>query len=274
MNSFWLHPALILILGALLLPLVPARIKKAYLVLIPALVFVRTLNLSLGVFGHVQFLDWGLVFGRVDKLSLVFGYIMSLMCILGTLYGLHVKENAQHMAAWIYVAGSIGAIYAGDFITLFLFWEVMAFSSVFLIWFRRRPESLGAGLRYLLVHVAGGLALLGGMVLHCRTTGSWSFDALDVHHPTAAIYLILIGFILNAAVPPFHAAWATPVIHDTRSGLRINANCQVVDINGEVAPGLCCGGESVVGFSQPGLARAACQGYIAGRNAAVEPAKR
>src|SRR5579859_1145036 len=159
MNSFWLHPSLILILGALLLPLVPARLKKPYLLLIPLLVFVRTLNLGSGVFGHVQFLDWGLVFGRVDKLSLVFGYIMSLMCILGTLYGLHVKENAQHIAAWVYVAGSIGAIYAGDFITLFLFWEVMAFSSVFLIWFRRRPESLTAGLRYLLVHVAGGLAL-------------------------------------------------------------------------------------------------------------------
>jgi multicomponent Na+:H+ antiporter subunit D len=205
MNSFWLHPSLILILGALLLPLVPARLKKPYLLLIPLLVFVRTLNLSVGVFGHVQFLDWGLVFGRVDKLSLVFGYIMSLMCILGTLYGLHVKENAQHIAAWIYVAGSIGAIYAGDFITLFLFWEVMAFSSVFLVWFRRRPESLSAGLRYLLVHVAGGLALLAGMVIHCRTTGSWAFDAVDVHHPTVAIYLILIGFMLNAAVPPLHA---------------------------------------------------------------------
>jgi multicomponent Na+:H+ antiporter subunit D len=205
MSSFWIHPSLILIAGALLLPLVPARLKKAYLLLIPGLVFIRTLTLSAGVFGHVQFLDWALVFGRVDKLSLVFGYIMSLMCILGTLYGLHVKENAQHMTAWVYVAGSIGAIYAGDFITLFLFWEVMAFSSVFLIWFRRRPESLSAGLRYLLVHVAGGLALLAGMVLHCRAQGSWSFEALDVHHPTTATYLILIGFILNAAVPPLHA---------------------------------------------------------------------
>jgi multicomponent Na+:H+ antiporter subunit D len=205
MSSYWLHPSLILLLGAALLPLVPAKLKKAYLLLVPVLVFARTLNLSVGSFGHVQFLDWGLVFGRVDKLSLVFGYIMSLMCILGTLYGLHVKENTQHIAAWVYVAGSIGAIYAGDFITLFLFWEVMAFSSVFLIWFRRRAESLSTGLRYLLVHVAGGLALLAGMVLHCRAQGSWSFDALDVHHPTAAIYLILIGFMLNAAVPPLHA---------------------------------------------------------------------
>ena len=138
MNHFWLHPALILILGSLLLPFLPARLKKGYLLLIPVLVFARTLTMTAGSFGHVQFLDWELVFGRVDRLSLVFGYIMSLMCILGTLYGMHVKEDSQHIAAWFYVAGSIGAIYAGDFITLFLFWELMAFSSVFLIWLDRK----------------------------------------------------------------------------------------------------------------------------------------
>jgi hypothetical protein len=69
------------------------------------------------------------------------------------------------------------------------------------------------------------------------------------------------------ATPPFYAAWATPVIHDTRMGLRINANCQVIDMNGQVIPGLYCGGESAGGFSQHGLARATCQGYIAGRHA-------
>jgi multicomponent Na+:H+ antiporter subunit D len=208
MSSYWLHPGLILIVGALLLPLIPSRLaklKQGYLLLVPLLVFLRTLMLSKGTFGEVQFLDWTLVFGRVDALSLVFGYIMSLMCILGTLYGLHVKEDAQHIAAWFYVAGSIGAIYAGDYITLFLFWELMAFSSVFLIWFRGRRESLPAGLRYLLVHVAGGLSLLAGMVWHCKTQGSWAFGALDVHHATPATYLILAGFLLNAAVPPLHA---------------------------------------------------------------------
>jgi succinate dehydrogenase/fumarate reductase flavoprotein subunit len=70
------------------------------------------------------------------------------------------------------------------------------------------------------------------------------------------------------ANPPFYAAWATPVVHDTRAGLRINAKCQVVDMAGAIIPGLYCGGESAGGFSQHGLARAACQGYIAG-NAAV-----
>ncbi len=70
--------------------------------------------------------------------------------------------------------------------------------------------------------------------------------------------------------PPFHAAWATPVIHDTRAGLRINARCQVIDMDGEVIPGLYCGGESAGGFSMHGLPRAICQGFIAGRNAVTE----
>ena len=162
MSNLWVHPSLILILGSLLIPLVPARLKRAYLLLIPILVFARIVAMSKGTFGEVAFLNWTLVFGRVDALSSVFGYIMSLMCIIGTLYGLHVKDDAQHFAAWFYVAGSIGCIYAGDFLTLFLFWELMAFSSVFLIWFRRRRESLGAGYRYLLVHIAGAAAGKGG----------------------------------------------------------------------------------------------------------------
>jgi succinate dehydrogenase/fumarate reductase flavoprotein subunit len=74
------------------------------------------------------------------------------------------------------------------------------------------------------------------------------------------------------ARPPFHAAWATPVVHDTRAGLRINAKCQVQDMNGQVIPGLYCGGESAGGFSEHGLARATCQGCIAGRNGAAEKA--
>ena len=71
------------------------------------------------------------------------------------------------------------------------------------------------------------------------------------------------------ARPPFYAAWATPAIHDTRAGLRIDANCRVMDMNGQVIPGLYCGGESAGGFSLHGLARATCQGYIAGHHAVL-----
>ena len=72
------------------------------------------------------------------------------------------------------------------------------------------------------------------------------------------------------AKPPFYAAWATPVLHDTRAGLRINARCQVLDLNSAIIPGLYCGGESAGGFSLHGLPRAICQGFIAGRHAAAE----
>lgn len=76
--------------------------------------------------------------------------------------------------------------------------------------------------------------------------------------------------LYKIAKAPFYAAWATPVIHDTRAGLRINAKCQVVDMNGAVIPNLYCGGESAGGFSMHGLARCLCQGYIAGHQAHAE----
>jgi multicomponent Na+:H+ antiporter subunit D len=213
MNNPWIHPSLILIGGALLLPLIPKRAKRTFLLAIPLLTFFAVLlsgaialaDAPAGPHGVVQFARWSLIFGRVDGLSMVFAIIMSAMCFIGTLYGLHVEEDAQHSASWVYVAGSLGAIFAGDLLTLFLFWEVMAFSSVFLIWFRREPESTAAGFRYLLVHIAGGLALLAGLVLHIKATGSTAFGEFDIYHMSVAEYLILIGFLLNAAVPPLHA---------------------------------------------------------------------
>ena len=60
------------------------------------------------------------------------------------------------------------------------------------------------------------------------------------------------------------------MVHDTRTGLRINAQCQVMDMQGQVIPGLYCGGESAGGFNQHGLGRCTTQGYIAGKNAAAE----
>lgn len=205
MNNLWIHPALLFFVGAPILLFLPERLRKAWLLIVPGLVFLRTLYLSNGTFGEVAFLDWTLIFGRVDKLSLIFGHIMALMAIIGTLYGLHVKRVVEHIAAWIYVGGSLGAIYAGDLLTLFLFWELMALSSVFLIWFRGRDESLGAGYRYLLVHMAGGVLLLAGILMHYQVTNSLAFITFDVQTPSWAMYLIMMGFLINAAVPPLHA---------------------------------------------------------------------
>ncbi len=212
MNNLWIHPSLILICGAILLPLIPKALKKAALLFFPLAAFAAVLSM-LGqpdaLHGQFQFLDWTLTFGRVDKLALVFAVIMSGMACIGTLYGLHVEEDAQHSASWIYVSGSLGAIFAGDLFVLFLFWEVMAFASVFLVWFRRTPESTRAGYRYLLVHVAGGLSLLAGIILwtHGKGPEAIAFDnfvKLGAAYSPAGLF-ILVGIIVNAAVPPFQA---------------------------------------------------------------------
>lgn len=206
MTDLWMHPALTLLLGAALVPFLRGRARSVLLVTVPVLAFLQVLAMEPGIYASVSFLDRELVFGRVDRLSQVFGHIMTLMCILGSLYALHVRNPAEHAAAWTYVAGSLGVIYAGDYLVLFLFWELMAFSSVFLIWLRREPGSPGAGYRYLLVHVAGGAALLGGIILRWQATGGdLTFTGLDVTNPDLSAWLILAGFLLNAAVPPLHA---------------------------------------------------------------------
>ncbi len=204
MSDIWIHPSAILIVGAVLALLVRGRARTAVLLAVPMLAFARVAAMDYGMHGSVRFLDWTMVFGRVDRLSQVFGYIMTLMAVLGSLYALHVKNPREHAAAWCYVAGSLGVIYAGDYLTLFLFWELMAFSSVFLIWMRGRKRSAGAGYRYLLVHTAGGLCLLAGIILRYQATHSLAFELVDVLNPDLSSWLIMIGFILNAAVPPLH----------------------------------------------------------------------
>ena len=207
-NSFFIHPALIMIVGALLLPIIRAPFRSPYIMLVPILTFLDVIFLcwTPGTYGTFTFMgDWQLIFGRVDSLSMVFAFIMSLMAILGTLYSLHVKSNGQHIAAWSYVAGSLGVIYCGDYLVLFLFWELMAFASVFLIWFNTDKGSLAAGFRYLLVHTVGGVILLLGFVLRYKTTGDLSFVQLDQSHADLSTWLILAGLMLNAAVVPLHS---------------------------------------------------------------------
>ena len=202
----WFHPSLILLAGGLLLPFFKGMPRKFILLMVPTLVFINVWQFTPhGTMGVLQFMDWELTFGRVDRLSQVFAYIMSLMCIIGTLYSLHVEDDLQHIAAWFYVAGSLGVIYAGDYLVLFLFWELMAFASVFLVWFRKSKNSTQVGFRYLLIHTLGGLILLGGFMLRYQAVGDLTFDHLDISNPQLYTYLILIGFLLNAAVPPLHS---------------------------------------------------------------------
>ncbi len=202
----WVHPSFVLILGALLIPAFAGRWRQAYLLLLPAAALAVTLSVPHGTFGTFQVLGMDLTVGRVDALSLVFAYVFGVMLVIGTIYALHLEEALQHVAAFIYAGSALGVVFAGDLITLYVFWEAMAFSSVLLIWCRRDPASWGAGWRYVLVHAAGGVVLLAGIVLYYNETNSIQFGAIQNVGP--AFYLILIGFMINAAVPPLHA-WLT-----------------------------------------------------------------
>ncbi|MFV0437979.1 MAG: Na(+)/H(+) antiporter subunit D [Desulfopila sp.] len=208
MTTSFIHPALILIVGAVLLPLFKDPFRKPYLALVPILTFgdVIYLGMHQGVYGVIQFMgDWTITFGRIDGLSFVFAFIMALMAIIGTIYSLHVDNQWHHMAAWFYVAGSLGTILAGDYLVLFLFWEMMAFASTFLVWFNKESGALAAGFRYLLVHTFGGLVLLMGFVLRYQATGDLSFVHMNPDHMQLYSWLIMIGLMLNAAVVPLHS---------------------------------------------------------------------
>ena len=211
-NIQFLHPSVFYILGGLFIPFLKGRVKQGYMLFVTLLAFFAVVNLPYGAFGVYEFLSWKLTFLEVDKLSKVFAYIFTIMGVIGVIYSIHVKNDGEHFSAFYYVGGSLGVTFAGDFLTLFLFWEMMAFSSVFLIWFRKSKSSLDSGFRYLLWHVAGGLILLAGIMLQYSVSGDLSVKYLPFHGwwPTdlqsLASFLIVIGFIVNAAVPPF-GAW-------------------------------------------------------------------
>ena len=206
MSPEWVHPGLVLIAGAWLVPLLKGAAKRGVMILVPAVALIDCLLLQPGTYGVVRFVGQDLTFGRVDRLSLVFAYVFALMALVGMVYALHVKDDAQHVSALTYAGSALGITFAGDFLTLFLFWELAAVSAVFLVWLRRERNAVAAGFRYLLVHLFGGLCLLGGIVLYWSQSGSLAFGDMSAHAGTAAFALILAAFLLNAAVPPL-GAW-------------------------------------------------------------------
>lgn len=198
-------PAVILVVGALLLPAIPRRARPAAFVALPALVAAVLLALPSGTALAIPFLDYELVPLRVDRLSLAFAIVFTLITFLGGVYSFQIEDTAQRVAILLYAGSALGVVFAGDLLTLFVFWELMALSSAYLVLARRTPQARRAGVRYLFVHLFGGSVLLAGILLHVAETGSLAFDRLE---GGVAAYLILFAFALNAAVPLLHA-WLT-----------------------------------------------------------------
>ena len=197
-----LPPGLIIILGALLVPLFRGRAQALYMLALPVVSLVQVLGLPHGEFGQVSFLSYMLTTIRVDPLSLVFGIIFHIAAFLSVLYALHVKDSVQHVAGLIYAGSAIGAVFAGDLVSLFVYWELTAVSSAFLIWARRTERSYEAGIRYLIIQVASGLLLLVGVIFHAQKTGDITFGFLGLDGLGAQ--LIFVAFGIKCAFPLLH----------------------------------------------------------------------
>jgi multicomponent Na+:H+ antiporter subunit D len=197
-----LTPGLILVFGGCIVPLLPARLRPLVMIVLPLVAFAHLITLPLGEFGRVDLMGLPLVTLRVDKLSLLFGYVFLLAAFLGGLYALHVRDTVQQSAGLIYAGSALGAVFAGDLVTLFLFWEGIAIASGFLIWAARNERAYCAGMRYLVVQIGSGLLLLAGVLIHYRQTGSLAFGAIGITSPGAI--LIFLAFGIKCAFPLLH----------------------------------------------------------------------
>ncbi|WP_394393814.1 Na(+)/H(+) antiporter subunit D [Shewanella woodyi] len=201
-----LPPFVLFLIGGLIAATTRGKLRGALMIAIPVISGLHLWTVPEGVHLQLMFLDYQLVPYRADKLSLMFGYIFHIAAFIAIIYSLHVKDTVQQVAAMLYAGSAIGAVFAGDLLTLFVFWELLAFTSVFLIWARRTPQAYSAGMRYLIMQVLSGVILLVGALFYIADTGSISFDFIGLEG--IAGWLIFIAFGIKCAFPFAHT-WLT-----------------------------------------------------------------
>ena len=204
-TSSFIHPTVGFYALALVLPFLYGKAWKWLLLIPPIIAIYSVMTIAPGSYGEMQYLGQKLMMGRVDKLSLIFAQVFAVMSLIGMVYALHVEDKLQHIMACVYVGGAFGCTFAGDFLTLFIFWELMSIGSTFLIWLSRNERATRAGYRYFLYHTIGGLFLLIGLLMRYKAVGSFAFDAVAPTHMMSYDWMILLGFCVNAAVVPMHA---------------------------------------------------------------------
>ena len=195
-------PGLLLITGALLVPFLAGKWRKSYMTVLPLAGLWALVGADAGTFYTFSFFTYEIVPVRIDGLSLVFGYIFHIAAALSVIYAWHNDDIVEQVAGLAYAGSGIGALFAGDLITLFVYWEAMAVTSVFLIWTRRTDASYRAGMRYLIIQVGSGVLLLSGAILMAQQTGSIAFEKMTLG--SLATWLILIAFGIKCAFPFLH----------------------------------------------------------------------
>ena len=202
MSDLLLHPAWPLLIAAVLVRVLPRRPGQLLSLIAPVLALAGVLTLTDGTLVTAPLMTFELELLRVDRLTTAFGVVFAVAALLSVIYGLATQPIGERGVALAYAGAAMGVIYAGDLLTLFLFWELKAVTSSFVVLSRRTHRSNRAGMRYLFFHIAGGKLLLGGLIVQYQTTGSLTFTAFE---SGVAGWLVLAAFALSAGVPPLHA---------------------------------------------------------------------
>lgn len=200
MTSF--NPALLFMLGGLLLPLVPVIARRYVVVIVPIVAMALLSVTPYGNYGIANIFQLELITYRLDGLAFVWALIFHIAAIIGAIYAFHLKDTVQQVAALLYQGAAIGAVLAGDLLTLFVWWEITAIASVFLIWARRTDRAYRVGMRYLVIQIGSGVILLTGVLLHFHDSGSLAFDHLGL--TSFATWLIFLAFGIKCAFPLLH----------------------------------------------------------------------
>lgn len=193
-----LTPGIIMIIAAFGVPYLPHHLRQIYMLIAIGL---SSLSLTAGEGIHwmVPLMGQELILHHADHLTLPFGLVFHLAAVLNVIYGWHEKKVMEHTAGLAYAGAAIAALHAGDLITLFIWWEATAITSVFLILASRSVKANHAAMRYLLVQVSSGVILLAGAAFYWRETGSWAFTAMTLD--SMSTWLIFIAFGIKAAFP-------------------------------------------------------------------------
>ena len=199
-----LPPAAVLMLGALLVPLVGARLRPLVVLGLPLVALAQVWLVADGPALEVAFLDYRLTVFQSDALSRFFATIFCIMAFGGGLYAINQRSVVELAAAQAYAGAAVGVAMAGDLFSFFVFWELMAVASTLVVWAAGTEAAYRAARRYVMVHLVGGVVLMAGIAAHVAATGS---VALSVMAPeSAAQWLILAGILVNAGAPPL-SAW-------------------------------------------------------------------
>ncbi len=205
MSSLLLHPALPMLIAALLILKLSGTARSVVLLAAPLISLGLVWNVTDNVvLVAIPYMEWTLEPFETDRLSRLFATVFALMALACNLYALKQEKVLELFAANIYIAFSLGVVFAGDLITVFIFWELMALASSTVIFSAGTATARAAGMRYMMVHLLGGVVLMAGIAGEVAATGSVDFVAMMPD--TLPRWLILAGFVLNTGAPPF-SAW-------------------------------------------------------------------